>query len=83
MKHKDGNEMALVARQRTRMSVVMVAGQGHIVELGDQSTNVKPPITPKRTIARPYVRPKPRARACTLGAAPVLLGLVGEPPKPV
>ena len=37
----------------------------------------KPPVIPARTVARPYVRPKPNARAWTFAPAP----LVGLLPK--
>ena len=33
---------------------------------------MKPPMTAARTVAKPYTRPKPRARACTLCSAPLV-----------
>ena len=44
---------------------------------------MKPPQTPASTVARPYVRPKPRARSFVPTAAADLLDPVGDPPNPV
>ena len=54
--------------------------------VGHQSMNMNPPITPPRTMRRPYVRPNPRARAWTRAEASLLLDdddPVEDPPKPV
>ena len=48
-----------------------------------QSMNMKPPIIPPRTTRRPYLPPKPRARAWIRAGAKLLLDAVDEPPKPV
>ena len=44
---------------------------------------MKPPQTPASAVARPYERPKPRARSCVRAAPADLLVPVGDPPKPV
>lgn len=52
--------------------------------LGYQSMNMKPPIIPPRTTSRPYLPPKPRARAWIRAGATLLLDAVDDdPPKPV
>lgn len=49
----------------------------------DHSKTINPPQTPTSTIARPYVRPKPIARACARSEASLLAAeLDEEPPKP-
>ena len=44
---------------------------------------MKPPIMPPRTTSRPYLPPKPRARAWTRAEATLWLVAVDDPPKPV
>lgn len=51
--------------------------------LGHQSVNMNPPIMPPRTTKRPYLPPKPRARAWIRAGAILLLDAVDDPPKPV
>ena len=51
---------------------------------GYQSMNMKPPIIPLRTTSRPYLPPKPKARAWIRAGATLLLDAVeDDPPKPV
>ena len=50
---------------------------------GVHKRSIQPPQTPASTVARPYVRPKPRARSCVRAAPADLLVPVGDPPNPV
>lgn len=75
-----------VVEHRKALLEVSVQSPTILEAVGHQSINMNPPITPPRTMRRPYVRPNPRARAWTRAEASLLLDdddPVEDPPKPV